>query len=325
MFRRLSISAAPGEARAALEHGLALEAAGRHREAFPLFQRATELDPSNGRAWRHLGNLLRRAGQLAAASECFERAIASGDDRPLNEFFLSAVGVGAVVPSAPANFVRALFDQYADRFDEHLLRELRYRAPELLAALIARSGILSYETVLDLGCGTGLAGQRFRSTARSITGVDVSQRMLAQAGRISAYDHLVLADMESHLLATDCPYDLVLCCDAFIYIGNLNAVFAGVCRVLQRHGSFAFTVESCDAANGYELLPTLRYAHSEDYVRSLANQHNFEVRGVERGVLREENDQPIDGLTTVRLNVEQNQLVSVIGWLDSGLIGLQGA
>lgn len=55
--------------------------------------------------------------------------------------------------------------------------------------------------------------------------------------------------------------------DVFIYVGYLSSVFELLRGIHDPAGCFAFTVEL--AANGQEiqLLPSLRCAHSDSYVR----------------------------------------------------------
>jgi predicted TPR repeat methyltransferase len=286
-------------AQAALSQGLALEAAGKFPGAFDCYRQATELDAACGRAWRQAGNLLRRSGELAAASECFERAIAAGDDAALNAFFLSAVGVGGVVAAPPDEFVAQLFDQYADRFDAHLLNELDYRAPQVLFDLVRRVGPPRHARVVDLGCGTGLSGLAFRPIADAIVGIDLSRRMLERAARTGAYAELIHGSIEHYLGLTSAICDLVVCCDAFNYVGELDAVFAGVRRVLVDGGRYAFTIELCAARSGIDLLASLRYAHSRSYVERLAQAHGFEVLGVAEEPLRHEDHEPVQGLAVV--------------------------
>ena len=166
----------------------------------------------------------------------------------------------------------------------------------MLSDLVSQSATRPYEAVLDLGCGSGLTGRQFVDKSRRITGVDLSREMLSRAGLLGIYDRLVESDLETHLWNTDERYDLVLCCDVFIYLGDLSGVFAGVHRVLQAGGSFAFTIEPCDADSGYDLLPTLRYAHSESYIRRLATEFKFHVRGIAEGALRDEDHRSVEGL-----------------------------
>lgn len=282
--------------RSALEQGFAHEEAGRQAEAFDAFRSAVELDPTHGRAWRQMGNLLRRAGRLAEAANCFEHAIAHGDDPALNAFFLSAVGVGELVPAAPTQFVGALYDQYAGRFEGHLTRELGYRGPERLAALVAGPTATRFESGLDLGCGTGLGGRAFRAMAGRLAGVDLSAQMIARAASTGVYDELATADLITHLRETPRRHDLVVACDVLIYFGDLAPVLQGVRRVLLPGGRFAFTAEASGAAAGYDLLPSLRYAHSEASIRALAATLGLAVRGLATGPLRTEDGVPIEGL-----------------------------
>lgn len=282
--------------RSALEEGFAFDEAGRPQEAFDAFRRAVALDPANGRAWRQLGDLLRRAGRLADASDCFEQAIAHGDDPALNRFFLSAVGVGPVPPQAPPGFVAALYDQYAGRFDAHLQQDLGYRGPERLATLLAEHLPGPWGDVLDLGCGTGLAGQALRARAGRLEGVDLSPGMLARAAARGVYDRLDAAPLLDHLEATPRRHDLVVACEVFIYLGDLGPVFRGLRRVLRPGGHAAFTTEACGAPEGYDLLPTLRYAHSEAGVRALAASTGFRVTALVHDELRRQDGEPVDGL-----------------------------
>ena len=63
------------------------------------------------------------------------------------------------------------------------LAKLLYRAPALVAAMVADSEIPAAKNldVLDIGCGTGLCGPLVAPYARRLVGVDLSGRMLAQA------------------------------------------------------------------------------------------------------------------------------------------------
>ena len=82
----------------------------------------------------------------------------------------------------------------------------------------------------------------------------------------------------------------------FIYVGALEAVFAGAARVLEPGGVFSFSVERADDAHDYRLMPSQRYAHSERYLRALADSHGLTVIKTLAKPIRQDQQQSIDGL-----------------------------
>src|SRR5205085_510552 len=74
-------------------------------------------------------------------------------------------------------YVRALFDQYAPRFDE-ALKGLAYGGPARLREADAKARPdITFDHMLDLGCGTGLAGAAFRPPVGHLTRLDPSLAM----------------------------------------------------------------------------------------------------------------------------------------------------
>jgi len=287
----------PRDARVQLAIGQTLQHLERPLQALEAYERALAMNPQLGAAWTLRGHLLRQAGRLADASVCFNNAIACGEDVASHLYFLGALGLGALPDAAPPEFVRALFDEYADRFDDDLVDTLRYRGHEQVCAPLAALHPAPFESVLDLGCGSGLAAPLLRPLSRRLAGVDLSPRMLERATATGLYDELHVAEAVAHLRATAARHDLVVACDVFIYLGDLTPMFDAVSHVLAPGGVFAFTVEEGHAESGYDLLPTLRYAHSEAWLRELAQVRSLRVTRCERAPLREGHGEAIAGLT----------------------------
>lgn len=280
--------------------GQVLNALGRSDEALAAWDRALALDPEHADAWSDRGTLMNERGQTAEAVRCFERARAGGGDAELMAYQiagLSASGASLQPPHPPRRYVERLFDQYAPQFDAHLLHELDYRAPQVLAAGLARLGRSHFRHGLDLGCGTGLCAPPLGAFVTRLDGVDVSAAMLGRARALGRYERLDQADLVEHLGATSARHDLVVAGDVFIYVGQLEAVFAGVARALVPGGVFCFSVEALDdAAGDCRLLPSLRYAHSAAYLRRLAATHGFEIAALEEHPLRRDERAPVRGL-----------------------------
>ena len=292
-----AVAIAPGHRAARFDAAVLLARAQRTAEAQAMLAPLLEAEPPDAAAWSLHGRLLRDEGRDEAAAAAFQRAIYAGADGAMNGWFLAALrGGDGAPPVAPAGYVQALFDDYAEDFESHLLGALRYRghlAVAEAAAALRPGG--RWRSVLDLGCGTGLVGAALRAQADMLTGVDLSGTMVERARRRGVYDTLAQADVAGHLQASAARHDLVVAADVFIYIGDLDAVFAGVRRVLEPGGGFVFSVEA-GTGDGFVLRPSLRYAHGEAYLRRLAAQHGFAVRSVAPLALREEQRVPVEGL-----------------------------
>ena len=84
--------------------------------------------------------------------------------------------------------------------------------------------------------------------------------------------------------------------DVFIYVGDLAPVFAGASRVMESAGVFCFSVELAQGDLDFELKTSLRYGHSEPYLRGLASRHGFEVIRTLHHTIRHDQQQAIPGL-----------------------------
>lgn len=272
----------------------------RYAEAASGYDRAVALEPGFADAWHNRGHALNELRRTSDAIDSYRRALAAGGDAARLEFELAALGAGSGPPpaAAPERFVTNLFDRYAERFDDHLLGQLQYATPAAAVAAVRRATTATALDVLDLGCGTGLCGPLLRPLARTLAGVDLSPKMLDRARARGGYDELVCADVAKFLQTRSAAYDLVIATDVFVYIGDLDPVFAGARQALRAGGLFAFSVEHGRQAE-YALQPSKRYAHSEAYLRRLAAAHAFGVTSLEPCFIRKDGAADIEGLIAV--------------------------
>jgi len=287
--RLLADDAASGAAW--FRHGQTLQALHQPAQALQSYDRALALDAAQPQAWINRGGILREAGRPVEAAAAYRQALAHGGNAELIQFYLAAVEHSAAPKSPPRDHVQGLFDDYAGQFDAHLLQVLRYRGHEVLVDELRQvAGGRRFARALDLGCGTGLCGLQLKTLAEHIDGVDLAANMLAQARSRNLYEQLTQADVAAHLAATEQRYDLIAAADVFTYVGDLDAVFAGVVRVLDAGGLFCFSVEAAedDGDAGFVLRGSLRYAHTRRYVESLALRHGFSVQRLARKPFRED-------------------------------------
>jgi predicted TPR repeat methyltransferase len=200
--------------------------------------------------------------------------------------------------------VRSLFDGYAAGFDRALTDGLSYRAPELLFRAIAAAQAgrrMKFGSVLDLGCGTGLAALPFRPVSDWMVGVDLSPAMLAQARAKGLYDRLVEAEVLRFLAdeaALKARYHLILAGDVFVYLDDLAPVLRAAAQVLAPHAMLAFSVETHDG-DSVLLRETLRYAHSEAHVQAALVAAGLKPVSLDFASTRTEKGAPVPGLIVV--------------------------
>jgi len=200
-------------------------------------------------------------------------------------------------PRSDAGYVRHLFDQFSSDYDARMVGELGYAAPRILRELATfvmpalHDGALN---ILDLGCGTGLAGAAFRQVAKRLDGIDLSPSMVDRARRRGVYDRLSVGDVEAIPNGGE-RYDLIVAADTLVYLGDLSPVFAAAHRVLKPAGFFLSTVEK-DEGEGFALGPKRRWRHSEDYLKAAAKAAGFEIAGVVACSPRTEGSIAVDGL-----------------------------
>jgi predicted TPR repeat methyltransferase len=279
-------------------------ARGDRAGAAELLEQALEVAPGFAGAWFALGGIREAQGDRERAIAAFEAACkADPQDYHGARLRLARLGVGAATPAMMQRHVRRLFDEHAPRFDHSLLQQLDYRGPQLLrdaVTAVARpaGGRTRFAAMLDLGCGTGLAGAAFRPAVDRLTGIDLSAAMIDEARRKALYDRLEIGELVAFLdaeAAAPARYDLVVAADALVYLQDLAAVAVAVRRVLGAGGLFGFTVEA-HAGDGVLLRESLRYAHGTAHVRAAMAGAGLELAHLAEVATRTERGEPVAGL-----------------------------
>jgi len=289
---REAVSLNPGLPLLLVSLGEALLAANNLPAAIAELQRALRLDPDHAEARFLTGRAWAEAGEADKALEFF---VSLDPSTPLvAEWKARAEAMKGAARSDPG-YVRHLFDQFAADYDARMRGQLAYAAPEILGELAdrvmpGRQGL----RVLDLGCGTGLAGTVFRARARLLDGMDLSPAMIAKARARQIYDHMTVGDIETALAAPGPDYDLIIAADTLVYLGDLGPVLNGVRARLLPNGFFLFTVEATQ--QGFALGPKRRWRHAEAYLREASARAGFRLAGMMAASPRLEAKAPVEGL-----------------------------
>ncbi len=242
------------------------------------------------------GHALSHLGRHEAAGDAYREALKLAPEDQYVRHLVRAAGLLPDSARAPDDYLEAVFDGYAGNFERHLLN-LGYRVPGLVRAALEPQPALG--RVLDLGCGTGLAGVMLSDFAiDTMTGVDLSGRMLAEAGRKGLYARLAKAEIGAFLTDEPGPWDTIVAADVLCYFGALDEVLKLVHARLAPAGRFAFTVEEMPDGpdEPWRLASQGRFQHRADYVAGCIDAAGFAVDHLARETLRLEAGAPVRGL-----------------------------
>jgi predicted TPR repeat methyltransferase/Tfp pilus assembly protein PilF len=298
--------------------GLVLAELERIEEAIAAQETALRCEPGHEEAIKQLGTLLQRVGRIEEARMVLGNAVFQlGDsqtalallqhwlwlmpDDPIAQHRLAAwLGHDQAPVRASNAYVTYLFDRYAEGFDQHLVRELNYQAPTVVAGRIAETlgAPAARLNILDAGCGTGLCAPLLRPYARHLVGVDLSPRMLDKARERGGYDELVTAELTAFLLTRPQAYDLIVSTDTLVYFGALEAVLTAAATALRPDGWLVFTAEAATGdtpPDGFRINRSGRYSHTTEYLRQTLVGAGLEIRSMATATLRQECDRPMVG------------------------------
>jgi predicted TPR repeat methyltransferase len=251
------------------------------------------------------GHALSSLGRHDEAAGAYAAALKLGPEDPYVRHLVAASGVRPGDTRAPPDYVRTVFDGYADRFDAHLLA-LGYRVPGLIRAVVESylppDAADQAGPVLDLGCGTGLMAIALSDlNLQRPVGVDLSPRMLERARARGLYADLHERDIVAFLEEDTRSWRLILAADVFCYAGDLRPVLAACQQRLLPGGLLIFSSEELldQQAEGWMLGRQGRYAHSAEYLTASAQACGFVPRPLAREGLRQEAGVAVPGFIVV--------------------------
>src|SRR3954447_5285566 len=168
--------------------------------AADLLLQATDLAPGFASAWFTLGDIREQLGEREQAIAAFRKAQAADASDWHGASVRLMLLAADQLSNMPPGYVRALFDQYAPKFEKALVDDLGYRGPELLFSAVLAGGAAVrkpafFKRAIALGCGTGLGARAFAKEVDAFAGFDLSSRMIESARATGLYAELEVAEM----------------------------------------------------------------------------------------------------------------------------------
>jgi predicted TPR repeat methyltransferase len=254
---------------------------GKWIDAIFRFRIAAYFQPAYPQVWYNLGCCYFRSGRPSQARAALLKALQQTPRDPESIFMLAAIDpravpAGQLPQRMPTSMVVGFFSGVAETYD---IEEARngYQAGKAMYDVLKPMVKNPTPTVLDWGCGTGIAARPWRMAAKAIIGVDVTPAMVALAGKAthaerSLFDQVMAIDGAAlpEAVATG-SVDVVQIINVAQFVGDLSGIVASVARVLAPEGLCVMTVEPHGAQAGFGVNATTgRFGHAPAYVRQVA-------------------------------------------------------
>ena len=193
-----------------------------------------------------------------------------------------------ILTAASIDELMAVYDGWADRYDRELLEDWGYTSPQKAVQLLLEAMGSPDLAVLDAGCGTGLVGVLLKEAGlSSLTGIDYSPGMLAEAEKKGVYDALHTMDMNLPLTLPADSYDAVTCIGTFTSTHVRPEAVTELARLTRSGGVLVFTVRDdyWRSTNFIDLLTELHISgvarieqiRLEPYIHSEGSECRFVV------------------------------------------------
>ena len=289
-----AIKIKPDYAESYFNMGIVQENKGALDAAMESYKQAIRIKPDHAEAYYNMGIALKDKGELDAAIDSYKQAIKIKPDYAKVKHLVASL-TGETTKAAPREYVEELFDHYAAKFEHSLIENLQYQTPKIITEMIIkRHPSKALGSVLDLGCGTGLAGLELRQFCENLDGIDLSEAMLRQARAKDVYDKLIHGDIAEHLAEADLDFDYFISTDVFIYVGELSDVFRLIKSRNRRRAKLVFSTEHAEGKDFY-LEKSGRYSHSKNYIEGLCIKYGYHLSHFEKTKLRKDKGEFLTG------------------------------
>lgn len=282
-------------AQASFDLGCELIRRGLYQEAMYRFKFTLWRQPARASAWYNLAICHFAQYQPGQGVAAVKRSLELNPKNEAALYLLATLQEGKYAEghqphTTPVEIIKSEFAARAANFEAEELGGWGYSGHFSLYEVLLEVMPQGCETLLDAGCGTGLLGDFVRPVCRKLVGIDLSKPMLAKARARKdikgkpLYHQLLEGDLRAHLLHQSAPlYHCIASANVAPLLGGLAPMLEGAARALHPGGWLMFTALPLEAAEGYQLLTHVRrFAHSEAYLRQVAQKSGLILHRLER-------------------------------------------
>ncbi|MEK6734391.1 MAG: methyltransferase domain-containing protein, partial [Pseudomonadota bacterium] len=184
----------------------------------------------------------------------------------------------------PAEIVKEDYNSSAHSYEDIMVNNFKYEAPDILAKSIATyiNKEDSYKA-LDIGCGTGLAGYSLAQevSLKSLIGIDISTKMLELTKTLekdgnNIYTELKEMDFHDLELLKD-KYGIILACLSLGYVNDFSNFYKKLDKLVKNGVIFGIVVLKSNAGDIEFNYDQACFAYSAKFLKEISQKFNWDI------------------------------------------------
>jgi predicted TPR repeat methyltransferase len=229
-------------------------------------------------AWLNLAKVYRLTGDLNNSTKCYNKIIYYYPDDLEVKHFIDVANANNKVQAVPLKYLQDLHDLLSYNYEKYLCKQQEYQVPQVFKNFLEAENISHANSVLDLGCGTGLMAVALNNTLSylQLTGIDLSRNMLEIAKKSNLYTDLHIDDINNYLLGKTKKYDLILAADVLVYQGCLKSIFQQIANCMHQESRLCISVEMSTAPT-YRIKYRDKFGHNINYIQKIVTDSGLEI------------------------------------------------
>lgn len=188
-------------------------------------------------------------GDKVKAKQNLDECLRLNPNHKEAKFFNKTFDKSEKIDEIPLSVVHDFYDKFAADYDNEFNEEQGYFVPEDLCDLTYKyKKTANY--MLDLGCGTGTTGFKFKQKYKNahLHGVDISKNMLKQLQKkqhssSNGYKSLVNISIEQYLNKTNNKFDIVIASLSLHYHAFFTSILQQIKTKLVDNGVVSLALE----------------------------------------------------------------------------------
>jgi len=193
------------------------------------------------------------------------------------------------VDLVPTQVIKEDYDSLSSKYENYMIKEQKYNAPELLVkaikVLLEKEKLTDIQhNILDLGCGSGFVGAELSQqevNIKTLIGVDISSQMIEMAKSLTVNNNNIynsIKELDFHNLSSlPKVFDIITACLSISYDSDISIILKQIEMVAATQAIFGLVVVKAIEKDVEFNYDQSCFSFRENFLADNLNQYNWQI------------------------------------------------